>query len=130
MDEKRGYVYAMRFNPTGKFYVGSSNLVERRIKFHLHFLKNGNHPVENLQRDFDKYGCDISYFVLSEAINESEARNQEKLFMTILQTRNPAFGYNYKDHTFDFDLSRYKEYKLPIEPPRKRPGPKPKRGDD
>lgn len=129
-DERRGYVYALRHNPTGKIYVGSTESfggVENRVRQHIQRLKRGEHDVERMQEDCDRYGCDYSYFVLSETHDGYEARSQEKLFMTILGTRCPNLGYNYKDHTYDFSLERCKEFRVDQNPEKKKPGRKPGR---
>lgn len=65
-----------------------------------------------MQDDFNKYGGDYSYFVLFEARESYDAFLMEKHFMSLLNTRNPNNGYNYKDHTNDFTLAYYREHKV------------------
>lgn len=110
--EGKNSIYALKHNPTGKIYIGCSRNVERRIHQHLVQLKSGNHPVELMQADFNTYGNDFSYYVLFEAFAAYDAFLMEKHFMSLLETRNPSKGYNYKDNSNDFSLDYYRERKV------------------
>lgn len=105
-------VYAIRHEPTGKVYVGCSKNVERRLVAHMNHLISGTHPVKMMQDDFDEYGGDYSYFILFEAYAAYDAFEMEKHFMSLLGTRNPDVGYNYKDNSNDFSLKNLKRHKL------------------
>ena len=108
------YVYAIRHNPTGKIYVGSTyHEVEFRVRQHIVKLRNHKHPIENMQSDFDEYGDDYSYFILFLSSNTREVFDREKDYMSMLRTRDPEYGYNYKDHSYDFSLDELEEYKVP-----------------
>lgn len=96
-------VYAMRHNPTGKIYVGSSGDVKKRIKQHLCLLSLGKHKIENLQSDYDTYGGDFTIFKLA-TISRFEDRYLEYIWMEALHSRDVGSGYNYKDHARPFVL--------------------------
>ena len=71
-----------------------------RIYNHVHLLKRGKHPSETLQHDFDTYGNDLSYAILAEC-NTGDTytlHRLEKFYMVILDTKNPAKGYNVCDN--------------------------------
>lgn len=104
-------IYALKHNPTGKIYVGCSCDVKRRVSEHLTLLKSGTHPVEMMQNDFDEFGDDYSYYVLFEAYASYDAFMMEKHFMSLLNTRNPLVGYNYKDNSNDFSINDFKEHR-------------------
>lgn len=97
-------IYAMRHNPTGKVYVGSSGDAKKRIKQHLCLLSLGKHKIENLQSDYDTYGGDFTIFKLA-TINKFEDRYLEYIWMEALHSRDPEHGYNYKDHAKPFVLT-------------------------
>jgi group I intron endonuclease len=115
VEDNKGFVYALRHNPTGKYYVGCTRNVERRIHDHITQLKSGTHPVENMQKDFDLYGNDYSYFVLFEAYYGYDAFMAEKHFMSLLNSRDEKIGYNYKDQSHNFSIKNFREHKLSAE---------------
>lgn len=108
----KAYVYALKHIPTGKIYVGSTKNVKKRIIQHMSLLKSGTHTVKNMQDDFNKYGGDYSFYILFEAYAAYDAHLVERHFMSLLDTRNPAHGYNYKDLSKGFTLENYKEHKI------------------
>ena len=105
-------VYAIRHEPTGKVYVGCTSDVERRVDEHMKQLVSGTHTVEMMQNDFDEYGGNYSYFILFEAYASYDAFAMEKNFMSLLGTRNPEVGYNYKDNSNEFSLKDFKKHKI------------------
>lgn len=92
-------VYAIQHNVTKKIYVGSSRNVDGRYKAHINALRRGDHPVEDMQSDFDKYGEDYSLYILDE-IKGFTDRSKEHKWMTELKTYQRDKGYNYKDPSF------------------------------
>ena len=107
-------VYAIRHNPTGKVYVGSTyHEVKFRVRQHIVKLRNHKHSIELMQKDFDEYGDDYSYFIVYVSNYEREAFEREKLVMNLLRTRDPKYGYNYKEWSKDFSLDDFKEHKVP-----------------
>ena len=104
-------VYALKHNPTGKVYVGSTNMPKKRIAGHLGALARGVHSNKAMQEDCNKFGCDYSAFIL-DTIERYPDRNKEFYWMDILSTRGPERGYNQKDQSAARSLARFKEYRL------------------
>lgn len=91
--------------------------MEHRLKAHINALRGDYHPVEMMQADYDNYGGDYSFSILYDSPRDigTALFQIEKMYMTILGTRNPATGYNYKDITQDFDISAKRFHKIPQE---------------
>ena len=101
-------IYAIRHNETGRVYVGSSATPAKRIRSHLNALRRGKHNNSAMQSDFDLYGDDYSAFYLGE-ITRFEDRYLEYVWMSAMNSRDPAYGYNGKEHTFAPSLDRSKK---------------------
>lgn len=86
-------IYAMQHNVTKKIYVGSCNRAESRIKKHMHDLLRGSHTNKHLQRDFDKYGMEFSFYKLAE-VDSSSVFTQERNWQNALRSNEPKTGYN------------------------------------
>lgn len=91
-------VYAIEHQQTGKIYIGSSCNFKERIKSHLRLLKNGKHPIENLQNDFNS-NSELKFYELDQ-IHAFEERAKEHKWMDHYKTRDKEFGYNYKDRGY------------------------------
>lgn len=89
-------VYAIRHNVTKRIYVGSSAHPANRYKQHLNLLRCGKHGVEDMQKDFDEYGEDYTFFVLEKIDFAHKEREYEWMWFFDSYTR--GVGYNYKDH--------------------------------
>ena len=90
-------VYAIVHNKTNKTYIGSTANPKQRFRQHLYNLKNGTHPVEDFQSDFDQFGADLSFVILDE-IKTFDERKKEKEYMKKYESFDRSKGYNYKDH--------------------------------
>lgn len=89
-------VYAIQHLVTRKIYIGSSANVEQRYATHLSQLRNGTHPVEDFQKDFDEYGERLSLTILDEIADKWELE-KEYGWMDLYETYKRPYGYNYKD---------------------------------
>ncbi len=89
-------VYMIRHKATNKVYIGSSANVDRRYSVHLSQLRNGKHPVEDFQQDFDEHGEKLDFFILDE-INSSDELDKEYAWMDAYESYKRPYGYNYKD---------------------------------
>jgi len=105
----KAFVYAIRHELTGKVYVGCTKDVERRIKEHLRLLKANNHPIKQMQDDYNRYGGEYSYYILFNAYAAYDAFLMERHFMTLLDSRNPQNGYNSQDNSNNFSLSQFRK---------------------
>lgn len=125
--DRTGVVYALRHNPTGKIYVGSTRNLDSRLCEHMIALRNNRHTIPDMQQDYNEFGEDYSVCILADYLPSGTERTKiESLYMTILGTRDRSSGYNYLDVTNDFDLSKKKFYSVSSKPddgvydPRKR----------
>lgn len=91
-------VYAIRHEPTGKVYVGSTSRLPERLSAHLTALKGGYHSNEAMQKDCAERGFSYSVFVL-DLISTFQDRNKEYLWIDALGSRNPTRGYNAGDRS-------------------------------
>ena len=89
-------VYAIRHNPTGRIYIGSSERVKWRVKEHLHALRKHKSKNPLMQSDFDAYGGDYSFKKLDTIRNQKEGW-KEYFWMLYFKTNDSNFGYNYRD---------------------------------
>lgn len=111
---KLGTVYALVHEPTGKIYVGSTGDIVTRIATHISNLRNHRHPCISMQNDFDQYGDGYRVYVLFQGcLCREDLREVEFLFMSLLKTRNPEIGYNDKDPSHEFSLSKCGMVKVP-----------------
>lgn len=91
------HVYAIRHNPTGRMYIGSSFNIKKRVYQHMQMLRSGCHHVQDMQDDFNEYGEGYSVFILDEITCYRE-RSKEYNWMKKYGTYIRGIGYNYKDH--------------------------------
>lgn len=110
-------VYVLRHNVTGKLYIGSTTDLGSRIYAHIRNLRAHRHPTAALQKDFDLYGDDLSFAIIAEC-DAGSLRRIEKLYMTILDTRNPEKGYNDQDASKGEVLSSLMFHNIPEHPTR------------
>lgn len=89
-------IYEITHLPTGRKYVGSSTDVMKRWKRHLWELQKGIHPVEAMQRDYDRFGKEYSFAIIGQIVDESED-HKEYDCMIERKSNIKGFGYNYKD---------------------------------
>ena len=92
-------VYMIRNTITQKCYIGSSSNVLHRFRSHMNNLKQGNHPVEDMQSDYDEYGDHFQLSILDDVSNYQD-RFKEYMWMDKMQTSDRRKGYNYKDQHF------------------------------
>ena len=69
-------VYKITNIITNKFYIGSSNNIQERIKTHFRELKNNRHLNKHLQSSYNKYGKDNFIVDILEECQDIIAREQ------------------------------------------------------
>lgn len=74
-------LYKITNNVNGKFYIGSSVKLEKRIKDHKWQLKNGIHSNIHLARAAKKYGLDAFSFSILETCSESDLLDKEQRYL-------------------------------------------------
>ena len=92
-------VYALEHALTGRIYVGSTSNMKGRLAAHLSGLKNGKHPCELMQKDYNELG-DGYLLIELDTINGWDDRWKEYRWMESLHTDNPEHGYNGNDNHF------------------------------
>ena len=99
-------IYAIQHNVTKKIYIGISWKPEQRYLNHISKLRNGKHTVEDMQKDFDEYGEDFSFFIIDEITN-FEDRKKEYQWMQKYKSNIRGIGYNYKEKEKAVLYSKY-----------------------
>ena len=90
-------MYLIRHNKTNRIYIGSSANPQKRFNDHIYRLRNGHHPVGDMQQDFNTYGEDYS-FELLEVITTYKDGMHEYDWMEKYNSHIRGSGYNYKDY--------------------------------
>ena len=104
-------IYALRHDPTGKIYVGSSSMLEHRLGCHMHTLRANKHQCKAMQADYNEFGGSYTVFILGE-VTRYEDKYLEYVWMELLQTRDPARGYNGNDNKKPFDLDYCEKFQI------------------
>ncbi|MCC7208310.1 MAG: GIY-YIG nuclease family protein [Anaerolineae bacterium] len=87
-------VYKITCTTNGKFYIGSSNNVIRRLKDHIYALNRGRHDNQYLQHAWDLHGGAAFEFCVIEACNTQSLLEAEQTWMDTLDACNRSVGYN------------------------------------
>lgn len=91
-------IYVIKNTITKRFYVGTTERpVKYRFEDHLKALKGHRHKVELMQSDYDAYGADSFVCKAFDTYPDIEGRRMEPFMMFVLNSKNPEYGYNYKD---------------------------------
>ena len=106
-------IYALRHDPTGKIYVGSTSSLWPRIITHISAIARGAHPVEEMDLDYKEHGGGYTVFIL-DVVRDMYDRNKEQLWIDALGTRDPHIGYNYTDKSRRAALDHHKAFEIPI----------------
>lgn len=93
------YIYVLTHIPTGKKYVGRSKQPKLRLKAHKNSLHRGNHPNKAMQADFNRFGGEYTFELVSVEIpfRAESCESEEHRWMKKLKTYDERYGYNDKD---------------------------------
>ena len=95
-----GYVYAIGNTKTKRIYIGRSGTVKgSRPESHFKALRGGRHTIEDLQKDYDRYGEESFFVKYLGDYDGGELCRMEIFMMKILRTQDRRYGYNYKDRS-------------------------------
>lgn len=84
-----GHIYQITNTVNGKFYIGSTKNISKRMSTHFRQLKKGTHHSIYLQRSFDKYGIDaFEYCVIEECPDNILLSREEEILTEI----NPPYN--------------------------------------
>lgn len=92
--EKQSAVYVITCAATGKFYVGSSVDVSKRLGRHRDDLRSGNHHSKHLQRAWDLYGEQSFRFDIVEHVGPDDLRAVEQEWIDRCRSADRGHGYN------------------------------------
>ena len=99
-------VYYIQNTVSGKFYVGSSQDVFKRIGDHFNLLKNGNHHNIHLQRAYTKHGVEnFAWGICDEVIDAEQLLSIEQEWIDAMGDYNicteagSTRGYKASDET-------------------------------
>ncbi len=74
-------IYAITCIETGKVYIGSSVFIGSRIATHYRALSLGQHPIKELQSDYNKLGVDAFHVYVVETCDEEHLLTVERRVM-------------------------------------------------
>ena len=105
MENKNGYVYAIRCKENGKVYIGSTIQLEKRIYQHFRELNaKAKTRISNVNRlksydiwqsDYDKYGKEaFEVYCIEQNIPQEELRKREAYWIDEYKAKDPNYGYN------------------------------------
>lgn len=112
-------IYAIQHNKTKKVYVGVTKVLRRRLIEHLSDLERGSHSSFRLQEDYDKFGNDLSFWVLENGEGREISKkydgyknqyDREDFWIKTFQATDSRYGYNIdlkdkkKKRKIDFDI--------------------------
>lgn len=73
-------------SPSGRFYIGSSTNVERRLRTHRRELRCGSHINSALRNAVSKYGLDAMIFCqIASVLNKADLRDVEQQMLDSMQ---------------------------------------------
>ena len=88
-------IYKILNKNNGKFYIGSSNNLNKRKREHFTALKRGTHINTYLQRSFNKHGEESFEFIILECVLDTDSLlSIEQKYIDTLNACNRSIGYN------------------------------------
>lgn len=86
-------VYAIKHNKTKRIFVGQSADPQNAVQLRLQRLRNGNDSNAKMQKDFNEFGEDYSFYKLAE-FDPYKDGNQLSMWIFKLKADDPEKGYN------------------------------------
>lgn len=108
-------IYKIINKENGKYYVGSSQDIEKRFSRHRYELNNNRHHNILLQRAWNKYGENVFEFDIIESFEEISKEDLHKVEETYLVKTNFSASYNINKFASGGDMiTNHPEYKKVI----------------
>ncbi len=92
--EQKSGIYYIKNLANGKFYIGSSKDIKKRIYVHRKALMTNNHYNPFLQEDWNIYGENNFKFSIIEATLADEVFEREQYYLDLLKPYDRNIGYN------------------------------------
>jgi group I intron endonuclease len=86
-------IYKIVNKVNGKCYIGSSNNIFNRWRYHKRLLKENRHDNGHLQTSWNKYGSDEFEFSIIEETLKDKLLEREQKYLDICKV-NPTLYYN------------------------------------
>ncbi len=77
-----------------KCYIGSSSVLDKRIKDHFYHLKRKTHKSKHLQDSYNKYGLENFTYQILELTSLENLIEKEDYWINYFNSRNRNYGYN------------------------------------
>jgi group I intron endonuclease len=88
-------IYLIKNTINNKVYVGSAVNIDRRWSQHKHYLKEGKHHSEHLQKAWDKYGeQNFTFDIIEEVSNPEHLLAYEQVYLDYYKSYEGDRGYN------------------------------------
>lgn len=107
-------IYAIQHNLTKRIYIGCSLHFEKRIREHFTHLRNGNHNNSELQKDYDLYGNDYSFYVIEKNVSFYKSFEREREWQSILKSNCIETGYNLAKRESSYKISDFEKIEVKI----------------
>lgn len=91
-------VYKITNRVNGKFYIGSTCDIKRRMHEHFGELRRNVHCSKKFQSDYDTYGRDSFYVEILEECEDSIKKDMEQYYMDLLDP--VTNGYNQSSNAY------------------------------
>lgn len=83
-------IYQIVNTVNGKVYVGRSRNIEQRFGYHRHFLREGRHDNQHLQKSWNRYGADAFKFMVVESVPVELLQTKEQTWLdAVFATSEP-----------------------------------------
>jgi group I intron endonuclease len=107
----KGYIsgiYKITCLSTGKFYIGSSTNINRRLKQHMGLLKHNKHENKYMQNAWNKHGEENFKFEIIETIRKTrELLTREQRWLDATQCYKKAIGFNISSDVNAVGIGRF-----------------------
>lgn len=91
---KNSGIYGIKNTVSGKWYIGQTTNLLKRIYGHSSKLINGKHNNAHLQSSFNKYGRDSFEFHVLEECGADMLDIRERAWIVYYKSSDREFGYN------------------------------------
>lgn len=102
-------IYKITNKINGKYYIGQSKNIEKRMIYHKWDSKKKDKKEWPLYRDINKYGIDNFTVEVLEECSEEELNDKEFYYINKYDATNPNKGYNFCANPISFKDKRMRE---------------------